>query len=234
MHKVKITLLIALLFMLNGNGVMAAEPPVVVELFTSQGCSSCPSADALLRDVAGSDKAIIALSFHVDYWDYLGWKDLYSSPENTNRQRRYAQTLNDRGVYTPQAVINGVRGIVGSNESQLRSLISDARQTNPAIAIDVKAAAPSLNIHLPANALSIPAKLYAVTFKRNTSTDVQSGENSGRRLNSINSVTHVTEIGAWDGADKTYTFPIPNDASEGIAVLLQEDSQGRIIGAAQY
>lgn len=239
MHKINLTFmsLMMLGIMILGSNIASAASnpsPVVVELFTSQGCSSCPSADNLLRELAANDPNIIPLSFHVDYWDYLGWKDPFSSSVNTQRQRRYAQTINDRGVYTPQAVVNGSRGVVGSDNSRLRSLIDTAHQASKSSLITLKENGQQLAIHVAASTLKEPAIIYAIRFQRNSSTDVKSGENSGRRLSSINSVTDIEKLGTTNGTEQTYALPLSDKTQQGIAIILQEKDQGVILSAAMY
>src|SRR5277367_2482465 len=124
----KILMLATMLGFLNiGTAHAASEMPVVLELFTSQGCSSCPPADALLKRLSAENSQLLPLSFHVDYWNYLGWKDPYSSQANTDRQRGYASTL-DGQVYTPELVVNGATGVVGSDEGRVRNAIKVAQR----------------------------------------------------------------------------------------------------------
>src|SRR5277367_5346912 len=125
----KILMLATMLGFLNiGTAHAASEMPVVLELFTSQGCSSCPPADALLKRLSAENNRLLSLSFHVDYWNYLGWKDPYSSPASTDRQRGYASAL-DGQVYTPELVVNGATAVVGSDEHRVRDAIKSAQRT---------------------------------------------------------------------------------------------------------
>src|SRR5271170_2274982 len=141
----KKTFLATTMILLSGH-VHAADTghPVVLELFTSQSCSSCPPADALLKQLSASDPDLLPLSFHVDYWDYLSWKDTYSSPAYTNRQKTYAQALGQNGVFTPQLIVNGTTSVVGSNENDVDQAIAAARRTPPAVSVSLKPAGHQL------------------------------------------------------------------------------------------
>jgi hypothetical protein len=204
----------------------AQEAPIVVELFTSQGCSSCPPADAFLTDLAHRRSDVLPLAFHVTYWDYLGWKDPYSLDAATARQRAYARHLNDDGVYTPQMVVDGTTGFVGSDRSEaLRVLAGAARKPVP---VNVVRDGSSLRVSVGAGAGQ--AQVLLVGFDPAHETHVGRGENSGRTLLETNIVRSLTPIGAWSGAAVTLHSAPP--AGEGFAVLLQAED-GRIIGAAR-
>ncbi len=208
----------------------------VLELFTSQGCSSCPPADDLLRELA-EDESLLALSLHVDYWDYLGWKDPFSSAENTHRQRNYAPLIVDRGIYTPQLVVDGKFGVIGSQRSQVKSMIRAARNYPLHVPMQITPKQTTLTVSLtpPKDTESLPASatLYALHYARHNTTKVTRGENNGRKMTNINSVTSISTIGTWNKSAAQFNVPRPA-ADEGIAVLLHSDTQGRIIGAARY
>lgn len=219
---------LALLSAFGAYGAVADEAPVVVELFTSQGCSSCPPADALLGRLA-EDPSLLALSFHVHYWDYLGWKDPFSSEENTRRQRAYASSLGDR-VYTPQMVVDGAVSLVGSDERAVRSAIARAKQSAAKIPVTLAAAGGALDVRIPA--ASGNGGVWEVRFRRRAVTAVGAGENAGRTIANANNVTALTRLGAWGGEAWTHRISPPPSGDEGVAVLLQDSASGRILGAA--
>ncbi len=205
----------------------SAAHPVVLELFTSQGCSSCPPADRLVSkyaDYAG----VLVLSYHVDYWDYIGWKDPYSSAKNTNRQREYASYLRSRNVYTPQAIIQGKSDVVGSNESGLANALSIAAKNGSWIAAKLEKSAEKVAISLPATE-NINAKILLVGYQKQSSNAVPRGENAGEQLAHRNSVTDIIPLGEWKGAAFNITKPLPT--GDGVAVLIQSAATGEIIGA---
>lgn len=205
----------------------AGEPgPVVVELFTSQGCSSCPPADAFLTDLARQRGDVLPLAFHVTYWDYLGWKDPFALAAATARQRAYASTLGGDGVYTPEMVVNGETGFVGSDRN--RGLAEIAHAARPAVSVHVTRDSGGLTIDLPNG--SGQAHVLLVGFDRQHQTPVGRGENTGRTLTESNIVRSITSIGGWTGSATTLHAPVPE--GEAFAVLLQIDT-GQIIGAAQ-
>jgi hypothetical protein len=231
----KIAFAAGLLALASGNGAQAAiNPPVVVELFTSQGCSSCPPAEALLVKLA-NDPTIVPLTLHVDYWDYLGWKDPYSSAENTERQRRYSSYLGRNNVFTPQVMVDGRYSAVGSNMSEVNAAIAKARaQAHAGITITPAAGGKTLSVQIAqADAgLASPAVVLAFRFARQTSTPVKAGENRGETLNTVNSVTSISRLGTWQNKAASYEVPAPANTGEGVAVVIQNQQNGQILASA--
>jgi hypothetical protein len=208
------------------TSVQAQEAPVVVELFTSQGCSSCPPADAFLTDLAHQRRDILPLAFHVTYWDYLGWKDPYSLDAATARQREYARHLGEDGVYTPQMVVDGAKGFVGSSRAEGLTAIAGAARKQ--VQVSVARDAGSLLIMVGAGVGK--ARVLLVGFDPTHETPVGRGENRGHTLLESNVVRSLTPIGAWSGSAVTLRQTPP--AGDGFAVLLQGED-GRILGAAR-
>lgn len=217
----------------------AAEPeptPVVVELFTSQSCYSCPPAEALLGKLAGRPE-LIALEFHVDYWNDLvygaagRWTDVHSSPAHTARQRTYANRLGG-GVYTPQMVIGGRAETVGSREGDIERAIAAARKL-PRIALAV-AANDTGGLRIRGSATGRPpAELWLVRYLEQETTRVRAGENRGKVLVNHHIVTGMSRLADWPLADDVLTVAPPElPSGEGCAVLLQASGQGPILGAA--
>jgi hypothetical protein len=204
----------------------AREAPVVVELFTSQGCSSCPPADAFLTDLGRQRREVLPLAFHVTYWDYLGWKDPYSLDAATARQRAYAQKLGDDGVYTPQMVVDGTTGFVGSNRSRGLGVIASA----PPKTVQVSVVRDGATLVVRVGAGAGRAQIQLIGFDRRHETPVGRGENSGRMLVETNVVRSLTPIGPWSGPAVELRLSPP--AGEVFAVLVQADD-GRILGAAR-
>jgi hypothetical protein len=207
----------------------AAQSPVVLELFTSQGCSSCPPADALLEKRA-ADPSVVALSLHVHYWDYLGWKDPFASQAHTDRQRHYAKALGD-SVYTPQLVVDGMRAVVGSDAGAVDAAIR-AAQAQPHTAITLKREGAALVIALPETLLPAHASLWAMEYIPRANTQVQAGENGGQTLQSVNNVIRITPLALQPGT-RQVKLDLP-ESGHGVAIVLQDDMQGRILGSAAY
>lgn len=204
----------------------AAARPVVVELFTSQSCSSCPPAEALLGELAKEGNEVLPLAYHVTYFNHLDWRDTYSLPEATERQQVYAEKLGGP-VYTPQAIIDGQTGLVGSKAAAVRATIATARAgATEAVPVSVSQAS-GLSVHLGAGHGAGVVTL--VGYDPRHVTAVASGENAGRTLTQANVVRSVREIGRWTGAEQTLTVPWPT--GEAAAILVQ-DGNGRIVGAA--
>jgi hypothetical protein len=207
----------------------AGERPILVELFTSEGCSSCPPADALLAELAGRPE-VLALSFHVDYWDRLGWKDPFSSPDATRRQNGYADLLHLATVYTPQMVVDGRWQAVGSDRGEVERALSTA-QRNPddvpvALAIDHGRA----QITVGPNEKGISAALLLIGFDRRHVTAVARGENSGRTLPHVDVVRSIEEVAQFDGRRTAFEAPIHSSCDRIAAILQARD--GRIVGVA--
>ena len=217
-------LLCLLPFLLAAAGSPHAETrPVVVELFTSQGCSSCPPADALLRELTGRAD-VIALGFHISYWDRLGWKDPLSNEASTDRQKAYASRLSGR-VYTPQIVVDGTNEMIGSDRASVAAAL---RQARPEAIAPVSFAADRASVAIGGGAGA--GEVVLVRFARSRITNVPAGENAGRTLQDANGVTAVTRLGDWDGAARRYRIEPPRPG-EGLAVLVQA-ADGKMLGAA--
>ncbi len=204
----------------------------VIELFTSEGCSSCPPAEANLGKLVDRDD-IIALAYHVDYWDYIGWADPYASPEHTKRQRQYALTLRNRTIYTPQMVFQGVYDTPGSRMGQIEDGYAEARKV-PRIPVAMELADDGM-LHIRiGNGVANDANVLLVTYRQRASTEVTRGENAGRLLEHRNVVQSVEKIGHWNDValNLSHMRPEAGETAIGCAILLQESSGGRIIGAA--
>tara|TARA_B100000614_G_scaffold226878_1_gene217696 strand:- start:225 stop:950 length:726 start_codon:yes stop_codon:yes gene_type:complete len=210
------------------------KAPVVVELFTSQGCSSCPPADAFAGKLAQQDDLIV-LSFHVNYWDYIGWKDPFATEETTNRQHAYARALGLRHVYTPQMVIDGNTHEVGSDITAVRKAIKSAEKADPRIPVSATVVdGGKVRVDLPAVDRPVDAVVLMAVFDKSHETDVRRGENRGRTLTNYNVVRHLIRLGDWKGDAKSFEFAT-DGAGPGIGcvVLVQAAGNGPILGAAK-
>jgi len=215
-----------------------AKPLVVVELFTSQGCLSCPPADDFLKDLSARDD-VLALSMHVDYWDYIGWKDPFAKPRFTNRQRQYASLMTLRYVYTPQMVINGVYQTVGSRRDEVLGFIEKAKTEMKSVPVAIDLARENGALRVRLQKLDMPdtpdtIDVYAVFYDKLHSTAVGRGENSGRKIINANVVRDLQRIAEWDGQDFNVSVRSDRDnKSDVAAVFLQARKSGRIIAAAR-
>jgi hypothetical protein len=216
-----------------------AEPRAVIELFTSQGCSSCPPADKLIGELA-RDESIIALSLPVDYWDYLGWKDTLADARHSARQRSYAKARGDREVYTPQIVINGARHVLGSDKSAIETSIAALRRDNSTPAVPVKVSVDGDRVEVainPARSGERSGEVWLCAMARRVPVTVARGENKGRTITYHNVVRRWTKLGTWTGGTQTWSVPKKDVAGDGDAavVLVQSgstESPGPILGAA--
>jgi len=230
------SLLVAGAGMLAAHGAAARDKagPWAVELFTSQGCSSCPPADLQLGKLARRPD-VVALSFHVNYWDYIGWKDRFATPATTERQKIYARTLRQRYVYTPEMVVDGRVHEPGVTTAQVESLLAEARRLSAVRTTPVlkRMADGSLRIWLAAAKLkSGPADVILFVYDRRHATPIERGENNGRRLENFNVVRHFETVGQWDGTERLWTVPADLFKPEhGLAVLVQQADQGAVLGA---
>ncbi|HEY3947841.1 DUF1223 domain-containing protein [Phenylobacterium sp.] len=217
-------------FLAGTAGAAPAEPPVVVELFTSQGCSSCPPANATLSILADRPD-VLALSFGVTYWDDLGWKDTFASPQFTARQWSYARGLHHDDVATPQMVVQGRADTVGQTPSEVEPLIRAAKA-------DLKAE-PSIvfrgeHVTIAAAAARRPADVWLVRYDpRTVQVPVRRGENGGRTLPHRDVVRELTRLGAWNGSAATFSFSRSADPALRTAVLVQAAAGGPILAAAK-
>lgn len=215
------------------------KPKAVLELFTSQGCSSCPPADKLLGKFAAGDD-VLAISWHVDYWDYLGWKDSFASPENTQRQYRYAQTLNETQVYTPQAIINGRAHVVGSRERLIRETIAGLSAENKGLTvpIDVSIDESRINLQIAENPAAKDATVYILSMRRDTTVEIARGENSGKSYTYYNVMQAMRPVGMITAEGLSMEYPLAELKREGYdchAIIVQRsDNEGNpsaILGA---
>lgn len=210
---------------------LAAQSPVVVELFTSQGCSSCPPADAMLHELAKRDD-VIALALHVDYWDYIGWKDEFANPAYSDRQRNYAREGRRRSVYTPQMIVNGVTSVVGARPMELSKAIADAREVPSKVDMSVSRNGGRLEVSATTKHRGSPLIVHLVRYQPERQSKITRGENAGHTI----SYAHVSEqwqiLREWDGvAELSLDMPIEGDIP--LVVLIQEGRAGAILAAAE-
>jgi len=214
-------------------GPARARPqPILAELFTSQSCDSCPAADALLIELMGARPDVLALSFHVTYWNRLGWRDRFSFPAATERQRRYAQTLREGRypgqVYTPQLVIQGERDAIGSDRPAVLAALADAsRRVRPAPELAVTAEGSGVAVEIGAQEGA--GALWLVGYDLRHVTEIGGGENRGRRLTHGHVVRSLQPLAPWQG--RAQRLAVPRGAGERVAVLLQAPD-GVILGVA--
>ena len=228
---------------LSHSAVRAAEifqPSGVVELFTSQGCSSCPPADKLLGQLA-KENDTLALAWHVDYWDYLGWKDSFGSKSNTQRQRRYATTLGETQIYTPQAIINGRTHVVGSREHQVRAALKRFKGTKQGLTVPISATFSDdiMTVSVANTPEAADATLWIIYFDNQRVVEIKRGENHGKKLTYSNIVKDVQMVGMIKGSAINTTLPlseIKRKGTDSCALVLQKNTKygtpGPIIGAA--
>ncbi len=214
-----------------------AEPKGVVELFTSQGCASCPPADATLKKLVEQGD-VIALSYHVDYWNYLGWTDTLSSKENTERQYGYAHAFNRSGVYTPQAVVNGRDHLIGTDLAAINQKMDGMKSAGQGLTVPVKAAMNGEEIDINIGPGTGKADIVIAYFTKKEKVEVEKGENTGKQMEYWHSVYDVQTVGMWDGKDMKITVPartMGKGKKDGCAILLQSSKPGgepaEIIGA---
>jgi hypothetical protein len=226
----------ALLLTLPGvAGEVRANPKAVVELFTSQGCSSCPKADAMFNEL-GKRSDVVALAWHVDYWDYIGWPDTFGNAENSDRQRGYAENWGSARIYTPQMIINGKIGVVGSRDKDVTGAVESAALSLP-VAVDLKA--DMVEVTIGPQAGGTDAMVWLVTFKDRSQVVIERGENAGKTFDYTQIVTGKQMLGMWDAAAGTHLklplSALTADGSNGAAILVQSEKDGLpgpILGAA--
>jgi hypothetical protein len=220
----------------------AAEPRAVVELFTSQGCSSCPPADRIIGELA-KDPSVIALSMPIDYWDYLGWKDTLADARFSARQKAYSQARGDRDVYTPQVVVNGSAHLIGSDRAGIENAIGNTKKADGVMSVPVSMtiAGKQITVTVAASGNS-PAtahgEIWICSVSKAIPISVGRGENRGRDLTYYNVVRNLLKVGDWNGSSGSWTVPLENISREGVdaaVVYVQDGSHekpGAMLGAA--
>ena len=225
-----------------GKGGAVAEeikgrPVAVVELFTSQGCSSCPPADALMEELGHRDD-VLTLAYHVDYWDYIGWEDTFGDAAHSDFQRAYAQSWGKNRIYTPQLVINGLKDVVGSRRQEVETEIADAFLSVP---VDLVYEEGLLAVTIPPVPGAPAAMIYLVTFQDHSEVDIERGENQGKQISYAQIVNSRHVVGVWNPVEGArLTLPLSElfgDTSNGVAILVQQHQKGlpgAILGAAMF
>lgn len=213
-----------------GNPVSAGSP-VVVELYTSQGCSSCPPADKILARLAQQEE-IIALALHVDYWDYIGWKDKFADPANTKRQRAYARAARERTIYTPQMIIGGKTLVVGNRSSSVSEAIEKHSRISLPVNVTLKRQGNTVIINASADGQIEGAVVHVVTYREQASVKITRGENAGRTLKYNNIVRDWKTIGNWNGQGN-YDATVTVASDMPVVVLVQAPDTGPILGASR-
>jgi len=217
----------------------AGEPHAFIELFTSQGCSSCPAADKLLGELA-ADNSIVALSVPIDYWDYLGWKDTLASPAHSARQRAYARVRGDREVYTPQIVVNGAVHVLGSDRAAIEQAITQTERNAAVMSVPVRLSVAGHNLTVkvgPAGGAPAAAEIWLCPLERAVPVAIGRGENGGQTVTYHNVVRRWLKLSDWPSTASTWNIPLSEIATGRVnaaAVLVQEGTRekpGVILGA---
>jgi hypothetical protein len=219
-----------------------AEPRAVVELFTSQGCSSCPPADQIIGELA-KDPSIIALSLPIDYWDYLGWKDTLADSRFSARQKAYSHMRGEREVYTPQVVVNGSAHVIGSDRARIEGAIEDTKKADGVMSVPISMtlAGKQINISVAAAGKAPAAahgEVWICSISKAVPIKIGRGENRGREITYHNVVRNLLKVGDWNGSPGSWTVPLENISREGIdaaVVFVQDgnrDTPGPMLGAA--
>ena len=219
MKQVLVWLAAAWMGALGGMAQAGEKPVIVVELFTSQGCSSCPPADAFLHELAKRPD-VVALSLHVDYWDYIGWKDVFASPEFTRRQHSYAHVGGRRSVYTPQMIIQGQEHVVGAHPKDVEALIRHYQAVPPEVRMQLERKGAVLVIRAEA-ARPAPMLVQLVRYSPHQEVKIRRGENAGHSYDYANVVRELKQLAKWDGrAPLRLEVPVPGP--ERAAVIIQK------------
>lgn len=219
-----------------GPASAADKQLTVVELFTSQGCNSCPPADRLMGELVQRED-VLGLSFHVDYWDYIGWKDTFSLPESSIRQRNYVGRAGGRYAYTPQIVIAGKDQVVGSRRSAVEGAIAKSGTATPVTIETTPLGDGQFQVNLQPRQLAETAWVWLVTFDNRHDVDIRRGENAGKKLSYFNVVRKIERIAIWDGSTDLMV-PVDmraawSDGRDGCAIVVQSEGFGPVLGAVQ-
>lgn len=219
------------LVLLAPHAALADHPhPVVVELYTAQGCSACPEADEFLARLS-DDPDILPLSLHVDYWDYIGWADTFASPAHTARQEAYARAVGEPMIYTPQVIVGGEDRFIGTHADAILDRLARDPAPSP-VALHAMRQPDGVHIFAASDHPIAPVEVHLVRYRPYSRIAVTAGENAGRELHSTNVVTGWAVLGVWDGtAPLDITAPMAGD--DAAAVLLQDPGPGPIRAAAR-
>jgi hypothetical protein len=217
----------------------SADPRAVVELFTSQGCSSCPPADKILGDLA-QDPSLIALSLPIDYWDYLGWKDTLADSRFSARQKAYSHMRGDRDVYTPQVVVNGSLHVLGSDKTAIENAVQVTRGSVSVmnVPVTVAKAGRELKVSVPERDNGEHGEVWICAVSRAVPITINRGENRGKQITYHNVVRNVLKVGDWTGKAGAWSVPLENISGDGVdaaVVYVQNgnrDNPGPMLGAA--
>jgi hypothetical protein len=219
-----------------------ADPRAVVELFTSQGCSSCPAADKVLGELA-KDPNVIAISLPIDYWDYLGWKDTLADSRFTARQKAYSRARGDRDVYTPQVIVNGSVHVIGSDRDKIEGAIDTTKNNDGVMSVPVSmtVSGKQINVSVAASNKAPAARhgeIWICSVSKSVPIAIGRGENRGREVTYHNVVRNLLKVGDWNGTAGNWTVPLENISRDGVdaAVVYVQDGNrenpGPMLGAA--
>lgn len=216
----------------------AAEAPidVVVELFSSQGCNSCPPGDKLLTELRDKP-GVLALTFHVDYWDYLGWKDTLAGPDFSQRQYDYAKARGDMDVFTPQMIVNGEKQMVGSQRSEVFAVLAAQRRASWPVAVAIADGGRELVVSAGAGSAPREATLWVMPIRDHATVKIEKGEMAGREESYTNVVRRLVPAAMWTGSALRLSLPkesLLTPDSTGCVALLQEGKVGPVLGAAAW
>ncbi|CAN7749192.1 DUF1223 domain-containing protein [Bradyrhizobium sp. LjRoot220] len=218
-----------------------ADPRAVVELFTSQGCSSCPPADEIIGELA-KDPNVIALSMPIEYWDYLGWKDTLADTRFSARQKAYSQMRGDRDVYTPQVIVNGSAKVIGSDRAGIDSAINNTQKAPGVMSVPVTMTMSGKHINVSVAASEAPTssqgEIWICSVSKAVPISIGRGENRGRQVTYYNVVRNILKVGDWNGNSGSWTVPLESISRDGVdaAVVYVQDGNrekpGPMLGAA--
>jgi hypothetical protein len=218
-----------------------AEPRAVVELFTSQGCSSCPPADKIIGELA-KDPSVIALSMPIDYWDYLGWKDTLADKRFSARQKAYSHVRGDRNLYTPQVIVNGSTQVIGSDRAGIEAAIMNTGKTEGVMSVPVTMTLSGKLINVSVAAGKVPSaargEVWICSVSKAVPILIGRGENRGQEVTYYNVVRNLLKVGDWNGTSGSWTVPLENISRDGVdaaVVYVQDGSRekpGAMLGAA--
>ena len=234
----RVALSLAVIASALSTGTVHAEPRAVVELFTSQGCSSCPPADQLAGEFA-RDPSIIVMSLPIDYWDYLGWKDTLALPGHTKRQRAYARSRGDQEVYTPQVVVNGSAHVLGSDKAAIENAIAhtDKKPGTLSLPVTLSIANGQISASVPATKDAAKGEVWLCPITKDVPVVIKRGENTGQTVTYHNVVRRWIKLGDWNGTAHTFTLPVRDIGASDIdtvAVVVQsgtKEAPGAMLGA---